>query len=380
MNRKKINYVDTADRNRGEGGIVRLLLRLAFWIVALVVAVGLVISYLTPHISPTVYGSLTIVGIFAPVLYVVAVVLALLSIVLRRWRIFLLLLVVLLAGVGKVDNFYKVPLFREVERPKERHSFTIMSYNLRGFYNDKGQRCVDDYARYFASHMPDVACFQEFSRDAADLSLIDSLFADYYMYETIESGDVVLRTYSRFPIVRHDSISGRGRGTSQWVDIVISESIKRRDTLRIFNNHLYTMNISADDSEDIARGKILQDGDRMMSIIDRIADNTSIRAAHVDTLRSVIDASPYAHIVCGDFNDTPMSYVYRTLSRDMNDAFVEYGRGYGYTFRPLRKILRIDYMLHSSGVIGYTYTTDREVELSDHLPITMRAKLKIRNI
>ena len=135
------------------------------------------------------------------------------------------------------------------------------------------------------------------------------------------------------------------------------------------------MSISADDSDDIARGKILQDGDRMRSIVNRIADNSSIRASHVDTLRYIMDNTPYRQIVVGDFNDTPMSYVYGLLSENLYDTFVESGKGYGYTFRPMRGMLRIDYILRSEGLESQRYTADESATMSDHLPVTARLKL-----
>ena len=150
----------------------------------------------------------------------------------------------------------------------------------------------------------------------------------------------------------------------------------RPDTIRIFNNHLYTTSISKDDSEDIARGKILQDGDRMRSIVNRIADNSSIRAAHVDTLRYIMDNTPYRQVVCGDFNDTPMSYVYGRLSENLYDVFVESGNGYGYTFRPMYGMLRIDYILYSGGIEPLNYNANTEVIHSDHLPVTAQFRLE----
>ena len=37
-------------------------------------------------------------------------------------------------------------------------------------------------------------------------------------------------------------------------------------------------------------------------------------------------ASPYAVIVCGDFNDGPMTYTYNRIRGDLQDTFVESGR------------------------------------------------------
>jgi endonuclease/exonuclease/phosphatase family metal-dependent hydrolase len=49
--------------------------------------------------------------------------------------------------------------------------------------------------------------------------------------------------------------------------------------------------------------------------------------------------------VCGDFNDTPNSYVYRILSDRLQDSFKEKGLGIGTTFAGSIPLLRIDYIL-----------------------------------
>ena len=298
-------------------------------------------------------------------------------VVMGRWKIAGIVALILIPGIFHISDFYNVVYMREVEQKPSRGSFTLMSYNVRGFRNDSSMRAVDNHVAYLAEHeLADIVCFQEYALDIPNVERIDSLFnarnKRVYMKDVVESGEVVLRTYSRFPIIGSGSLSGEGRGTSLWVDVVVGKN----DTLRVFNNHLNSMNISSEDSSDIEQGRILNDGDRMQSIVERIAKNSSIRAEYADTLRMIIESSPYRNIICGDFNDTPMSYVYGVLREDYCDAFEQSGSGYGYTFRPMRGALRIDYILHSKELETESYFMDKENELSDHLPITARLKIR----
>lgn len=362
---------------RKERSFIGTLFVIVLLALTMSLSIALLIAYLTPYVSPSTFGSLTIVGIFAPILYICVAICMLLWIVMRRWKTALVVAIILIPGAFRYSDFYNIELTRETEQKNEKQSFTLMSYNVRGFYDEeKGKHTLDEFIEYFSEiDLADIICFQEFSREVDGVERIDSLFNQRYkrcyMRETVENGEVVLRTYSCHPILASGDIAGTGRGTSQWADIVVDS----RDTLRIFNNHLYTMSISADDTEDIVRGKILQDGDRMRSIVNRIADNSSIRASHVDTLRYIMDNTPYRQIVCGDFNDTPMSYVYGLLSENLYDTFVESGNGYGYTFRPMRGLLRIDYILHSEGLESKGYTADESATFSDHLPVMARLKV-----
>ena len=351
--------------------VLLVSLNIVMYVACVLSAVGLVICYITPHISPSSLGSLTIVGIFTPIIFITVVLLALLTIVLKRWILAGILSLLVLIGLPHLSKFYNIAIMRPAEIPSDNSSFTLMSYNVRGFYNDKGEAVVDEFVEYLERNgVPDILCIQEFPSTAEGVDRIDSLylktFKQYYATECVEAGSIMLKTYSRFPLIEasQGNISGLNSGTSAWIDVVVKE-----DTMRLFNNHLYTMSISETDSEDIARGTILQDGNRVRSIVDRIDNNTSIRAKHAEMLHEVIKTSPYNHIVCGDFNDTPMSYVYNTLSTNLNDAFVENGTGYRSTFRPMHGILCIDYILYSDGIKGYTYEADNSATMSDHLPI-----------
>ena len=42
-----------------------------------------------------------------------------------------------------------------------------------------------------------------------------------------------------------------------------------------------------------------------------------------DTIAKYIQQSPYPVIVCGDFNDVPGSYAYRTVKGNLQDVFVK---------------------------------------------------------
>ena len=90
-------------------------------------------------------------------------------------------------------------------------------------------------------------------------------------------------------------------------------------------------------------------------MIERLTENNRIRAEQADTLAALVAASPYPVIVCGDFNDTPVSYTYRTVARKLNDSFRKVGRGYSHTYRGFFDMLRIDYVLFSDEFEALSY-------------------------
>ena len=93
---------------------------------------------------------------------------------------------------------------------------------------------------------------------------------------------------------------------------------------------------------------------KVMRMREMMNENGVIRARQADQVMRLVDESPYPLIVCGDFNDTPASYTYRKTKGDLEDSFLAAGKGYGYTYRYLRKLLRIDYLFYSPGVFRAT--------------------------
>jgi len=92
------------------------------------------------------------------------------------------------------------------------------------------------------------------------------------------------------------------------------------------------------------------------------------RAHQAQMISRHIDNSAYPVIVCGDFNDTPVSYVYRMMRGDLKDAFVEAGKGFGGTYNGKLPSFRIDYILFDPKFEAYNFERNK-LNLSDHYPI-----------
>ena len=87
-----------------------------------------------------------------------------------------------------------------------------------------------------------------------------------------------------------------------------------------------------------------------------------------NTILENIGHSRHPVIICGDFNDTPLSYAYHRLSKGRKDSFKEAGKGFAATFAPLWPLLRIDYILFPKEFSGISHHTPR-INLSDHYPV-----------
>ena len=80
-------------------------------------------------------------------------------------------------------------------------------------------------------------------------------------------------------------------------------------------------------------------------------------------------------VVCGDFNDTPVSYAYHKVRGDLNDAFVDSGWGISASYNGKFPFLRIDYILFDADYSSGRYQCDK-VPFSDHFPIHCEIKIE----
>ena len=80
-------------------------------------------------------------------------------------------------------------------------------------------------------------------------------------------------------------------------------------------------------------------------------------------------------IICGDFNNTAYSYVYKEIKGNLIDTFKEAGNGFGRTFDFKFFPVRIDFVLVDDRFKVNSFKT-YDVKLSDHYPIMAKVKLE----
>ncbi len=308
--------------------------------VTIVVSAVFILTLLIPSIDPHESGELSTVGLVAPFVYAGQLLLTLYWII--RWRRAVMLPMIVLSVIGlfHLSLFYKVEIRRSYgEQTYERTALKVLTYNVRSFIDDDGERCIDSVVSLIKTVNPDIVCFQEMGF----VELADSLLRPLNpLPRSLSRAALSPAIYSRYPIIRAHRVDTMMNFV--WADIKLGD-----DTIRVFDNHLHTTAIRRDDNNYIENREFLVDEDmgKLHSMVSRLSENNKQRAVQADSVARMIAESPYPTIVCGDFNDTPVSYTYRTVSRGLKDAFREAGRGYSHTYRGFFDMLRIDYVLCS---------------------------------
>lgn len=348
-------------------------------LLTLVVGAAMTLTYFVPWVNPGRVWFFPVLGLAAPATYVASVILMLYWIIRWRWVRAGAMLLVVAAGLFSVSLFWRPDIRRAYRETVayDRAAFKVMTYNVRSFYGERGASSVEDILQVIAREDPDIVCLQEFNARLAERSEAISLLGEKYEIARFGCTPAPDSVYgSRLAILCKYRILRSGTAltpsSSVWADVLLGD-----DTVRVFNNHLRSTAINAADNEFITTHRFLSDTareTRIRSIVTRLRENSAIRAAQVDSIARVVEAARTRRIVCGDFNDTPMSYVYRTMARGFEDAFSECGSGYSYTFRGFFNTLRIDYVL-SDGFDALSYET-LPVEYSDHHPVVVQLRKK----
>lgn len=282
-----------------------------------------------------------------------------------------------------VTTAYRYVQFSVIETKNTSKTIKVTSYNsmLFDLYNwKKNNESRNKILNSIDEINPDILCIQEFytSEQKGDFNNIDTvkhlLNTDFYHTEfttTLRTFDHWgVATFSKYPIINKGKLifNTKSNNICIYSDLVIN-----KDTFRIYNIHLQSISFSKDDTKffiDVVTDKDADDEiAHSKNILRRLKRAFIKRTKQVDMIALHIKNCKYKIIICGDFNDTAASYAYQTLSRHLNDAFIEKGFGFGQTYAGKWPQFRIDYILHSKTIKCKNYERYSET-FTDHFPIT----------
>jgi endonuclease/exonuclease/phosphatase family metal-dependent hydrolase len=321
---------------------------------------ALLLSYLSPYANPqTFLLPIAFLGLFFPFLLFINL-LFLFYWLFKFKRHFWPTLTIILIGYNHINTLVKVK-----DNSSEKHSiYSLSSFNVRLFnvYDwIKEEGIKEEIVSFINQSNSSIVCLQEFY---APNTLPSINYPHSHIGLQKKRSQWRMATYSKYPIIKKGTVSITGENINNvciFSDIILSE-----DTVRVYNIHLASNTFENSDYLFIESPSV----EGAENIFKRLKRSFIIRATEVNSIKKHMNQSPYPIIVCGDFNDTPLSFAYHQLSQGLNDAFVKTGFGFGRTYNGKFPALRIDYILMSPGFKINNYET-LEVELSDHYPISV---------
>ena len=321
-----------------------------------ILAILLLLSYLLPYISPEKVPIFTIISLAVPVLLALNIFFIIYWII-KLKKYFTISLISIILGIGYISNIYK---FSE-KKIFLNDDLKVMSYNVRLFnhYNwSTDSTIVKKISSFIAEKEPDVLSIQEYY-DAENLQL-------KYPYQFIKTksnfNKFGLAIFSKFKIINSGSLDLKESANN----IIYTDILKDKDTIRVYNIHLESlkMNTSQENFGTKNSDKLLE---QMEASFQKQAKQVELFLQHEKKWDG-------KKILCGDFNNTAFSWVYRELSNEKQDAFKEAGKGLGKTFNYWYP-LRIDFILTDANFDINNFKTF-DIPYSDHYPILARLNLK----
>ncbi|MDZ7738163.1 MAG: endonuclease/exonuclease/phosphatase family protein [Bacteroidales bacterium] len=337
----------------------------------IIAGVALLLAYLSVAVNPVKIAFLAFFGLAYPYLLLLNIIFIIIWAVNFKKQAFISLIIILI-GLNHFNNYIR---FQKAETGE--FDFSLLSYNIRLFnHYDKDKNSEKEIINYLKSSGTDILCLQEFYING-NVSSLKERFAlrinsDYKVHSKFfpikDSRHYGIAIFTVFPIVGYGDIKHPSSASlSIYTDIVI-----KKDTFRIYNNHLQSFKLRGMERTLIEEIYSSDQENTMKGIMDlslSLKQGFAGRANQADTVRKHINASPYPVIVCGDFNDTPVSYTYHKIRKGLRDSFVESGSGAGFTYTGKYPANRIDYILFDKKLISSGFHIDR-IKYSDHYPVT----------
>lgn len=365
----------------------KLFSKINLMVTILLVAATLM-SYSAVFVDPSSYPILALAGMAFPYVLILDVLYLLLLIFAKKITA-LALIITLALGYGFIDSTVQLnPMHYVEDFDDDDSTFSIMSFNVRLLdrYNwIKGKNDtktkIFEFLRY---ESPDIVCFQEFynnSKDSITNEMIiqdvlgtSHIARDYDPGDTKHSTNKGYRIFSKFPLSKVTPIFDH---TENLIGICADAQIIDRK-VRVINFHLKSIKLGYDDYDFIDQIEQKNNQEQVSgikAIYNKLTKAYSIRTRQAELIHQLVEESPYAVVLCGDFNEPPVSKSYRTvMGKSLVDAFRQSGTGFGGTVRIKGLSFRIDYIMHSPVLESRNFRTFRE-NLSDHYAVSCKLKI-----
>lgn len=362
-------------KERRRRGFFGRLIVFLLTLLALVGFIAMVLSVISSFLDPvkfvwTAYFGLAFWAIFFYNLIVLTLLLLLWS--KKAW-------IAVFAMLFSIPGVYKS---FSTGHEREGGELRIMSYNVLNFYDylNEGktrEEVADGVANSVLEYHPDVLCIQEFTpfatkigRNECIAQFGDKMKMPYQYYHTKQhfGGNVI---FSKYPLIalEPDELMGEEKEYGPVVKVDVGE----KGVFYVICVHLTSYQLSNDEIT------VFSDKDNTKeemksyskSILMKLKTAYEKRSKEVSEMLADIPHDGRAIVLCGDFNDTPLSYTYHQIKRaGFTDGFVKAGWGIGRTYAGKLPLLRIDYVWGNDRIQPMAFKR-LKVKGSDHYPVMM---------
>ena len=332
----------------------------------------MVLAGYADRINPVEHPLLSCMGMTFPI-FLIANLLFIFFWLTFKWRKLWIPIVGYIIVYGPLTLY--MPLHLAQEEPKEG-TIKIISYNVctyGGNYKyEQGFETVYDYLKLQDA---DIVCLQEdvdtWRRYVMQRYKKIYEYNDTVIFNPQDASINGVGIHTRFPIIKKERIlyDSHANGSVAYYLKV------NKDTIIVINNHLEGTHLSNEERDrykQIIAGKMEKDTAKAETIylFEKLGKYAAKRAPEAEAVHAYVEAhKKYPIIVCGDFNDNPISYSHRTIAKGLTDCYEATGKGIGLSYNQKGFYVRIDNILVSSHFEPYNCRIDNKMDASDHYPI-----------
>lgn len=287
------------------------------------------------------------------------------------WRYAFVSLITCLICIAQIRTFFPINVSKQFS---PQNSLKVLSYNILSHnINTSNTNASNATIAYLEAADADIICLQELQFAALKQNKQLLKKYPYKSYDLSNESQITahhLGCLSKHPILSAErlNIESTANGCTKY------RILHDGDTIVVYNCHLQSNNIH--DNDKSTYKQLIKDPKEHLrsqatkQLINKLRDSAAKRADQADIIIADIkkESSPYI-VVCGDFNDSPISYTCHQLKRLLNDAYIGSGNGPGISYNRHGMYFRIDHIMHSPQFKAYDCTVDRSIKMSDHYPI-----------
>ncbi len=301
-------------------------------------------------------------------IFFVNVIVLIILIALKSRRTLLIPIVALMFSIPGFIKSYSFGEKKDIDA-----EFKVMTYNVGVFrdYKVKAKTVAEvkkSLAKLIKEENPDVICLQESGKWPNNTLYAFSQMIGYKYYSAnLVNGNSY---FSKYPIENVDAF--KDENIKKFADIKRIK-INKNDSFYLVNCHFNSFGISSqeieyiNDTKDIVKDKEIY----AKSLITKLTRGFRLRPKSTGLLLKSLPEDQMPLVICGDFNDTPLSYTYsQMLKAGLTDAFISSSKGIGKTYCGSLPLLRIDYFWYNDYVEVVDYNRIKQTT-SDHYPLVM---------
>ncbi|WP_278996792.1 endonuclease/exonuclease/phosphatase family protein [Prevotella disiens] len=363
--------------------MVKRIKHTAYWLAFVANIIAILAMFLVGNVDrlhPSEHPWLSCLGLIFPVLLVINLLFLLFWVCVRLRTIWLPVLGLLICYVPirKYTPF-------NITKEHPARAIKVLSYNVYMFSPwDLEDLSNNPIVKYIQQSNADIVCLQETDvSEAGGRNVYEALVSKYPYYHILHAhspGNQHMMVLSKFPIKKKEQIKYQSVGNITMAYIL---DYNGTDVLLV-NNHLESNHLSNEDKAEYKRMvespfKGNKTKDRGERLLDKLGTAAKIRAQQVEIVAKYVKTyldKKIPVILCGDFNDSPISYARRTISEGLTDCYVASGNGPGISYHRSGMYVRIDNIFCSDDFVPYGAKVDDKITNSDHYPIYVWLKYR----